>query len=242
MNESPNIATVSPAPSSDVATLRSELDTLSARISAARERTLQTPPAPFTAPVPEPATPKTLVTLASLRPGYQTTEFWISLIFGLFNALIAANIIPTNSPAVQAIASLGLAATGAGYANSRGKSKGLSLLTRHLPLLLIALAIPLLAGCATGVPDNKITLESQWGSISIDSPKNVIMENPKIQFSTNGMVSFTADKFFSTNAADIIYQGSAGQASIVHEYMTGMTNIFGQALEQAAKGAVSGLK
>ena len=77
-----------------------------------------------------------------LTKGYQTTEFWLSLICALINALILSGVIAPNSPLCQALAPIGLAISGAGYAHSRGMTKS-SLVT----LLCILFAIPLLSGC-----------------------------------------------------------------------------------------------
>ena len=53
------------------------------------------------------------------KPGYKTTEFWLSLAAAALGAVIASGAVPTDGPWVQAVALLNTALVAMGYTGSR---------------------------------------------------------------------------------------------------------------------------
>ncbi len=58
-----------------------------------------------------------------MKPGYKTTEFWLSLIATALSFLLAADILPTTGPIANAIGMLAMALTAMGYTVSRAVVK-----------------------------------------------------------------------------------------------------------------------
>jgi len=58
-----------------------------------------------------------------MKPGYKTSEFWISACSNIVAALFAAGVIPTTGETAKILGVVGPVATAIGYAISRGLAK-----------------------------------------------------------------------------------------------------------------------
>jgi len=61
------------------------------------------------------------------KPGYKTTEFWLSLLAVLMGAVVASGVIPPQGPWSQVFGLLTSLLTAAGYTASRGFTKSTEL-------------------------------------------------------------------------------------------------------------------
>lgn len=57
------------------------------------------------------------------KPGWKTTEFWLSLLAVLIGALLASDAIPTDSPVVKALGVVASILGALGYQVGRGLVK-----------------------------------------------------------------------------------------------------------------------
>jgi hypothetical protein len=73
---------------------------------------------PAASPRPEPAQP------APIRPGYRTTEFWLSAAASVVGLLLAADVLAPGSAAGQVVGVLASALAAMGYSVSRSRVKG----------------------------------------------------------------------------------------------------------------------
>jgi hypothetical protein len=53
------------------------------------------------------------------KPGYKTTEFWLSVLATALSFLLASDVLPASGSVVQAIGLVGAALTAMGYTVSR---------------------------------------------------------------------------------------------------------------------------
>ena len=53
------------------------------------------------------------------KPGYKTTEFWLSLCAVALGAVVGSGVIPVDGPWVQVVALLNTALVAMGYTGSR---------------------------------------------------------------------------------------------------------------------------
>lgn len=58
------------------------------------------------------------------RPGWKTTEFWLSALASIVGLLMASGIVGDGSIVAQALGMIATALASAGYAGSRGLTKG----------------------------------------------------------------------------------------------------------------------
>lgn len=66
---------------------------------------------------------KTTETNNSVKPGYKTTEFWLSTAAAVLGIVMAADIIETGSAVSQVVGIITTALTAMGYSVARGKTK-----------------------------------------------------------------------------------------------------------------------
>jgi hypothetical protein len=59
-----------------------------------------------------------------MKPGWKTTEFWMSLAAAAMGATLASGVIPSESPWVKVLSVPAMALASLGYSYSRGKAKG----------------------------------------------------------------------------------------------------------------------
>lgn len=83
--------------------------------------------------------------------------------------------------------------------------------------------VSLLSGCVA-VPANRIEIEGPAGSYVIRTPKNVLIENFKASFPTNGTLNIEFTKWSSTNDAQVIDRAALGQAEIIRQWGAIVTN------------------
>lgn len=57
------------------------------------------------------------------KPGVKTTEFWLTLLSNTIGALLASNIIPTDSIWMRIAGVVAMAFSTHGYSTSRGRAK-----------------------------------------------------------------------------------------------------------------------
>lgn len=57
------------------------------------------------------------------KPGYKTTEFWLSLVAFLISAAVASGIVPQAGPVAQVVALTTALLSAAGYTVVRGFTK-----------------------------------------------------------------------------------------------------------------------
>lgn len=94
---------------------------------------------------------------------------------------------------------------------------------KNLPLISSLALACLLSGCVA-VPANRIQIEGPSGSYVIRTPKNVLIENFKASFPTNGALSIEFSKWSSTNDAQVIDRAALGQAEIIKQWGSIVTN------------------
>jgi hypothetical protein len=82
-------------------------------------------------------------TETQVRPGYKTTEFWLTLIVAIAGAVTAAGL-PAEHPAVRIAGIVVSAGAALGYTFVRGGVK------RGAKMLLVAALISMVAGCCKG--------------------------------------------------------------------------------------------
>lgn len=58
-----------------------------------------------------------------LKPGYRTTEFWLSTVACLVGLLLASGALPASGTAVEVVGLIASALSAMGYSIARGKSK-----------------------------------------------------------------------------------------------------------------------
>ena len=58
-----------------------------------------------------------------MKPGIQTTEFYISILAVALGGILASGIIPTDSPWAQGLGAIAAALGAMGYSVSRGQAK-----------------------------------------------------------------------------------------------------------------------
>ena len=58
-----------------------------------------------------------------VKPGYKTTEFWLTILVNVGAALLVSGLIPVESVVSQIIAALVAGLTNAGYGVGRGLAK-----------------------------------------------------------------------------------------------------------------------
>jgi hypothetical protein len=78
-----------------------------------------------------------------IKPGYKTTEFWLTALAMLVSLLFASGIIPTDSSMDKLLGMVAAALGGAGYAVSRGLAKKANL------VFCFVIASGFLIGCRT---------------------------------------------------------------------------------------------
>lgn len=166
----------------------------------------------------------------ALRPGYQTTEFWLHAILVLGSLVISSGLVQHDSPVAAAVtAVLGLLSTGQYSAGRNALKKTLPLI---VPCLLASLssvalrvggcmllALPLLTGCTT-VPTNQITLP---GGYSVAAPKNVDIRDFKATLPDGTKVEFS--RWSSTNDARVVSAAAAGNALQIESALKGAVNL-----------------
>lgn len=76
------------------------------------------------------------------KPGYKTTEFWLSTGAALLGILFMSGILPAGGTWEKIAETLALALTAAGYSVARGKAKA------AVPILLACFGLALCSGCA----------------------------------------------------------------------------------------------
>lgn len=54
-----------------------------------------------------------------MKPGYKTTEFWVSVAAALYSALLANHVIPTDSPVTVGVNVAATVAIALGYTAAR---------------------------------------------------------------------------------------------------------------------------
>lgn len=59
-----------------------------------------------------------------MRPGWKTTEFWLSLAAAVVGATLAGGVLPSDSPWLKVCGVAAMALASLGYSWSRGKAKG----------------------------------------------------------------------------------------------------------------------
>jgi hypothetical protein len=59
-----------------------------------------------------------------MKPGYKTTEFWLTMAAFIVGALIASGALTDGSTALKVVAFVGSALTALGYTAVRGFAKG----------------------------------------------------------------------------------------------------------------------
>lgn len=64
-------------------------------------------------------TTPTTPTTAPVKPGYQTTEFWLSLAAILVGAVVSSGIVPETGPYAQVVGLITSVLGGLGYTVSR---------------------------------------------------------------------------------------------------------------------------
>ncbi len=95
--------------------------------------------------------------------------------------------------------------------------------TITLSLVSSLAMVGLLSGCVA-VPANRIEIEGPAGSYVIRTPKNVLIENFKASFPTNGTLNIEFSKWSSTNDAQVVDRAALGQAEIVKQWGAIVTN------------------
>lgn len=80
---------------------------------------------PTLAPIPESAPASVAIVVPPPKPGWKTTEFWLTLLALGLTQLYASGVTDSHADSswVKAIAFFAAALTAAGYAVSRGKVK-----------------------------------------------------------------------------------------------------------------------
>lgn len=58
-----------------------------------------------------------------IKPGYKTTEFWLTVLATVVGLVVASGGAPHAGPVAQALALIGSALATAGYSVSRGNAK-----------------------------------------------------------------------------------------------------------------------
>lgn len=58
------------------------------------------------------------------KPGYKTSEFWLSVVAAIVGLLMASGVVGEGSMWAQALGMVSTALAAAGYATSRGITKG----------------------------------------------------------------------------------------------------------------------
>ncbi len=106
------------------------------------------------------------------KPGYQTTEFWLSLTSALTGITLASNAVDDMDQTSQVLASISVALAGLGYGPSRVMAK------KAAPPVLILI---LLFGCAALQP-SKIQKGAEISQYSVTAPEymNYVMNDPKL--------------------------------------------------------------
>jgi len=85
-----------------------------------------------------------------MKPGYKTTEFWLTALASILGLLFASGAIPTDSGLDRILGGLATALATVGYSVSRGIAK------KGAQLLCIGLAGLALTGCTTAIKSDKI--------------------------------------------------------------------------------------
>lgn len=70
------------------------------------------------------ATPDTIATTTTLKPGWKTTEYWITKVVAVIGALMAAGYIADGTQAARICGAVMVSAAALGYSVSRGLAKG----------------------------------------------------------------------------------------------------------------------
>jgi len=70
-----------------------------------------------------PTTTPTAPVAAPIKPGYKTTEFWLTTAAALVGAMIASGIIPATGPWAQVVGLLCAVLGTLGYTVARGQAK-----------------------------------------------------------------------------------------------------------------------
>lgn len=78
-----------------------------------------------------------------IKPGYKTTEFWLTAVAMIVSLLFASDIIPTGSSIERLLGTVAAALGGAGYAVSRGLAKKTSY------VFCIVVSTGFFVGCTT---------------------------------------------------------------------------------------------
>lgn len=88
---------------------------------------------------------------STVKPGYKSTEFWLSSIAILVGIVMASGAIVEDSPVAQAIGVAASVLGAMGYSVSRGMAK------KGVKILMFALVLPiLLAGCVCTIQKQAI--------------------------------------------------------------------------------------
>ena len=59
-----------------------------------------------------------------MKPGYRTTEFWLTLAANILGSFLASGVIETDSQAMRICGVAAMILTSMGYSVSRGMAKG----------------------------------------------------------------------------------------------------------------------
>ncbi len=64
-----------------------------------------------------------MATEKKVKPGYKTTEFWLSAAAAITGLLLASGVVPVDGSSAQIVGLIATALTAMGYSVSRGRAK-----------------------------------------------------------------------------------------------------------------------
>ena len=143
------------------------------------------------------------------KPGYQTTEFWVTVIITLGGLFIASGLVASDSPIAAAVTTVLSFLSTTIYAKDRVKLK--STLPPLVPCLLASVLCLLASGCSTALKSNKIiTVKERVFGLVFEQSDQTQTPRVKIGFSTtvfqmvptstNGPIN--APRYFDTFQVD----------------------------------------
>jgi hypothetical protein len=97
----------------------------------------------------------TLSSTPDVKPGYKTTEFWMTAAAALIGLLLASGVIPSDSGIDKALGMAAAALAAMGYTFARGMAK------QSVKLLLLGIVLVGMAGCTTALKSDKIVSVKQ---------------------------------------------------------------------------------
>lgn len=98
----------------------------------------------------------TLSSTPDVKPGYKTTEFWMTAAAALIGLLLASGVIPSDSGIDKALGMAAAALAAMGYTFARGMAK-----SGVVKLLLICGLVLSASGCTTALKSDKIVSVKQ---------------------------------------------------------------------------------